>query len=72
MKFEKNVKKLEEFRLKIENLKHKEETDIDNLLTWRQNLLKKSKFSSKLINFNEVKNWSSDSNGNIKLEFIPV
>ena len=65
MKFEKNVKKLKEFRLKIESLKHKEETDISNLLKWRKNLIKKSKFSSKLINFNEVKNWERDSNGNI-------
>ena len=65
MKFEKNIKKLEEFRLKIQSLKNKEEADIEKLLKWRQNLLKKSNFSSKLINFDEVKNWNSDSNGNI-------
>ena len=65
MKFKKNIKKLEELRSKIEILKKKEETDIENLLKWRQNLIKKSKFSSKLINFNEVKNWKSDPSGNI-------
>ena len=65
MKFEKNIKKLETFRLKVENLKSKENTKIENLLKWRENLIKKSKVSSKLINFNEVKGWHSDSNGNI-------
>ncbi len=35
------------------------------MLKWRENLIKKSKVSSKLINFNEVKDWSSDSDGNI-------
>ena len=65
MKFEKNIKKLETFRLKVENLKSKEDTKIENLLKWRENLIKKSKVSSKLINFNEVKGWHSDSNGNI-------
>ena len=49
MKFEKNIKKLEEFRLKIKNLKDKEEIEIDNLLKWRENLISKSKVSSKLI-----------------------
>ena len=65
MKFEKNIKKLEAFRLKVKNLKSKEDTKIENLLKWRENLIKKSKASSKLINFNEVKGWHSDSNGNI-------
>ena len=65
MKFEKNIKKLETFRLKVDNLKSKEDTKIENLLKWRENLIKKSKVSSKLINFNEVKGWHSDSNGNI-------
>ena len=65
MKFEKNIKKLETFRLKVENLKSKEDTKIENLLKWRENLTKKSIVSSKLINFNEVKGWHSDSNGNI-------
>ena len=65
MKFEKNIKKLEAFRLKIEKLKNKENTEIENLLKWRENLIKKSKISSKLIDFNEVKDWHSDSNGNI-------
>jgi len=65
MKFEKNIEKLEEFRLKIEKLKSKENTEIENLLKWRENLIKKIKISSKLINFNEVKDWHSDSNGNI-------
>ena len=65
MKFEKNIKKLEAFRLKIEKLKSKENTEIENLLKLRENLVKKTKSSSKLINFNEVKDWHSDSNGNI-------
>ena len=65
MKFEKNIKKLETFRLKVENLKSKEDTKIENLLKWRENLTIKSIVSSKLINFNEVKGWHSDSNGNI-------
>ena len=41
MKFEKNIKKLEAFRLKVENLKSKENTKIENLLKWRENLIKK-------------------------------
>ena len=49
MKFEKNLKKLEAFRLKIKNLKSKEDAKIENLLKWRENLIKKSKVSSKLI-----------------------
>jgi len=65
MKFEKNINKLEEFRLKIKKFENKEATEIDNLLKWRESLIKKSKVSSKLINFNEVKDWSSDSDGNI-------
>ena len=65
MKFEKNIEKLEAFRLKIEKLKNKENTEIKNLLKWRENLIKKLKISSKLINFNEVKDWYSDPNGNI-------
>jgi len=65
MKFEKNIEKLEAFRLKIEKLKYKEDTEIKNLLKWRENLIKKSKISSKLINFNEVKDWYSDPYGNI-------
>ena len=69
MKFEKNIKKLEAFRLKIENLKSKEDTKIENLLEWRENLIKKSKLSSKLINFNKIKDWHSDSNGNIHHKF---
>ena len=42
MKFEKNIIKLETFRLKVENLKSKEDTKIENLLKWRENLTKKS------------------------------
>ena len=65
MKFEKNIKKLEAFRLKIEKLKSKENAELNNLLKWRKNLIKTLKTSSKLINLNEVKDWHNDINGNI-------
>ena len=65
MKFEKDIKKLEAFRLKLETLKHKEDTSIENLLKWREDLVKKTKVSSELIPFNEVKDWHSDAKGNI-------
>ena len=65
MKFEKNIKKLESFRLKIENLKSKENTKIENLLEWRKNLINELKISSKLINFNQVKDWHTDPEGNV-------
>ena len=32
MKFEKNIKKLEAFRLKVENLKSKEDIKIENFI----------------------------------------
>ena len=65
MKFKTQMKDLKKFRNKLISLKHKEETDIKKLLKWRINLKKKNKFSSKVINFNSVNNWSSDSFGNI-------
>ena len=65
MKFKKNIKNLEEFKEKIQNTRHKEDRNIDNLLRWREKFLKKTPVSSKLINFNEVKDWKSDDNGNI-------
>jgi len=65
MKFDKNLKNLEEFRIKIEKGRSKEEKEINELLKWRENLLKKASVSSKLINFNEVKDWSRDDKGNV-------
>ena len=65
MKFEKNIKKLEAFKIKLEKLKSKENTKIEDLLKWRDQLIENSKISSKLINFNEVKDWHTDSNGNV-------
>ena len=65
MKLKKNLNKLIKFRSLVELSKKKEESDITKILKWRNNLIKKNKTYSKIINFNKVKDWKTDNNGNV-------
>ena len=66
MKIKKKLNKLIKFRSLVELSKKKEEYDIKKILRWRNNLIKKNKTHSKIINFNEVKDWDTDINGNVR------
>ena len=65
MKFKGSLKNLQDFRKKLDSLRHKEDSNINNLLKWRIKLKQNNQFSSKLVNLSEVKGWKKDSLGNI-------
>ena len=65
MKKNRNLNNLVEFQKLIQGSKHKEKKNIDELLKWRKKLLKKTKFKTKLVNFNNCKDWYLDKNNNI-------
>ena len=65
MKRNKNLKKLNFLRKKIDETKHLEESNIDKYLKILKEENKKIKTYSKLISLNEVKDWYKNKNGNI-------
>lgn len=65
MKKKKNLNNLLKFRKLIFNNQHKENQEINELIKWRKNLLKKTRFKAKLVNFNNCKDWYLDKNKNI-------
>jgi oxidase EvaA len=65
MKKKRNLNNLVEFRNLIQSTKHLEKQSIDELLKWRKKLLKKTKFKTKLVNFDSCKDWYFDKNNNI-------
>tara|TARA_B100001250_G_C19813438_1_gene796950 strand:+ start:2340 stop:3047 length:708 start_codon:yes stop_codon:yes gene_type:complete len=65
MKNKKNLKNLINFKNLIAQYSHKENEDISEILKWRKKLLKKTSIKTKLVNFNECKDWYLDKNKNI-------
>ena len=62
MKKKRNLNNLVKFRKLIFNNQHKENQEIHELIKWRKNLLKKTRFKTKLVNFNNCKDWYLDKN----------
>ena len=65
MKNKKNLKNLINFRKLILKYSNKENEDIKEILKWRKNLIKKTNIKTKLVNFENCKDWYFDKNKNI-------
>jgi len=65
MNFRNNIKKLIEFKIKMQKYAHVEETNIKPIIKWKNKLQKKVKTTSKIINLNECKSWYFDKNMNL-------
>mgnify|MGYP001211466640 FL=1 len=66
MNFKRNIKRLNEFKKKIEMYKHLEETSVKPILDWVKTRQKKVKSKSKIINLNKCKDWYLDKNLNLQ------
>ncbi len=65
MNFQRNIKKLKEFKKSLKNSEKKEITEIQSLISWRKKLQNKIKTKSKLINVKQIKDWFFDNNKNL-------
>ena len=61
----KNIKNLKKFRNLIRQYSFKENKNINEILSWRKKLLKKTNIKTKLVNFDECNDWFLDKNKNI-------
>ena len=68
MNFKKNKKKLLKFQDDMQKSAYIEKSDIRPIINWRNNLQKKVKTISKIINLNECKSWYFDKNMNLHHE----
>ena len=65
MNFQRNIKKLKEFKKSLKNSEKKEITEIQSLISWRKKLQNKIKTKSKLINVKQIKDLIFDNNKNL-------
>jgi len=65
MNFKRNFNRLIDFKKKMEEYVHLEQSDIKPILNWVKKRQKKIKTVSKIINLNECKDWYLDKNNNL-------
>ena len=65
MNFQRNIKKLNNFKKSLKNSEKKEITEIQSLISWRKKLQNKIKTKSKLIDVKQIKDWFFDNNKNL-------
>ena len=65
MNFKRRKIKLNFFKKKLKHYESVESTEINSIIQWRNQLQKKIKTTSKLINVNQLQDWFLDSNSNL-------